>query len=185
MNFYKSLFFTKKEKAYTLLELLVVLSIIGLMMSIAVYGVINFRQTIIVSNTTKELMLQLRKARRYAINNVVTESGYTPRAYYIEITNDSNNYIKWGECNDSQGCFSENVKSAQSSGVTVSSCNNSSNRYSIIKFNHVTGDFIFTNANQSVNGTDSNCTITVNTGGAVSKRREIIVSRTERTIKIK
>ncbi len=172
-----------KNAAYTLLELLIVLSITGLMMSIVVYGVIRFRQTIAVSNATKELVLHIRKARRYAINNVVTSEGYSPTAYYINV---SGNDYKWGECSNTGGCSApKSVKSTQYNGVEVSECKSGSNSFSILKFNHVTGEFIISNdKNQIDPTTDITCIIELKIYGLVNTTREIEVSSSNRTIKI-
>ncbi|MBN2015741.1 hypothetical protein JW766_02820 [Candidatus Dojkabacteria bacterium] len=180
-----------RQSAYTILELLIVLSVVGTMMGIVVYGVVKFRQTVIVSNTAKEIVIQMRKARRYSINNVVTSDGLNPRGYYFYIDNNTNYYF--GEC-DSGGCtHEEKVKSVELTGVNVSACKVAGgNSYPVIKFNQVTGEFIFvaSSASSDIMGATSpsyneTCIIEVEIGGTISSLREIEVSGQNRTIRIK
>ncbi|MFC1780103.1 Tfp pilus assembly protein FimT/FimU [Patescibacteria group bacterium] len=175
------------QSAYTLLELLVVLSITAIMMSLVAYGVVKFRQVIIASNTTKELTLQLRKARRYAINNVVTSSGISTSGYYIYI---NNNEYYWGECTEiSCTHSSDSIKSNEYSGTNVSLCKDSGGTtYSRVKFDHVTGKFLVYKDDTDFNNdnpTDiSSCEIEVEIPGVVNTKRKIEVSITNRTIKM-
>lgn len=170
------------KSAYTLLELLVVLSITGVMMSIVVYGAIKFRQTMTISSTAKEIVLYIRKARRYSINNVLTSDRYSTTGYYVEILN---NDYSWGECR-SLGCSVTNsVKSAQFDGVDVSGCESGSDLYTTLKFNHVTGEFVITNDKDQTDPTpEVTCIIRITIPGAVSTTREIEISGSNRTIKI-
>jgi prepilin-type N-terminal cleavage/methylation domain-containing protein len=175
----------KSTRGYTLIEILIVLAITGMMMTIVVYSIIKFRQSIIVSNTAKELTLQLRQARRAAIDNVITSTGYSPSGYYIYI--DSNGEYWWGECGQGSGCHT--VKSVQSAeyrnAVTIDSASCSSK--DVFKFLNVTGDFIITSSGHEGDTTSSvtSCTLTVKSGsGAVSTQRNIIINADERTIKI-
>jgi prepilin-type N-terminal cleavage/methylation domain-containing protein len=173
----------KKESAFTLLEVLVVLVITSAMMGFASYGVIKFRQTIIVSGAAKEIVLKLRQARRYSINNVATSSGYSTEGYYIELG--SNDY-KWGECyRDISGlqCSSSSVKSSEYTGVVVSKCKED-NMMKFIKFNKVTGEFTISNDIYSPASMLDTCTIEVSLEGLVGSTREIVINREERTIKM-
>jgi len=126
--------------------------------------------------------LQLRKARRYAINNVVTEEGYSPSAYYIEFGNDD---YKWGECGSGTSCSSKSVMSSEYRGVSVTGCKGA-NEFNYVKFNHVTGEFIFTNDINSTppGGTSGSCIIEIMIEGLVSTTRKVEVDSQSRTIKI-
>jgi prepilin-type N-terminal cleavage/methylation domain-containing protein len=168
------------QAAFTLLELLVVLAIIASAMGLAIYGVLKFRQVILVSNTTKELVLEMRKARRYAIDNVITSTGAPTEGYYIFIDGDGVYY--WGECTEDGCSHAKRVKSQQYSGIKVSSCGD----YSIVKFNCVTGEFVITNNETETTSTpNTTCIIEVGAGGGlVNTKREIEVSGESRTIKI-
>lgn len=170
------------ESAFTLLEVLIVLVIVGASLSLAVYGILKFRQVITVSNTTKEIVLELRKARRYAIDNVVTSDKLPTRGYYIRFDNDDNYY--WGECSD-VSCSDTLAKSAHYRGVKVSSCG----AYSVIKFNYVTGEFVFVSGGDDIQtSTDpslENCIIEVYIEQSfISTRKTIEVSGVDRTVKI-
>lgn len=173
----------EERKGYSLLELLVVLSIVGLMISIVIYGMVKFRQTMIISNATKEIALQLRKARRYAINNVVTEDGYSPSGYYIEL---GNNDYKWGECDIQPSCKSKSAMSSQYKGISVTGCIYGVEEYTVIKFDHVTGEFNFMTNPSEVPplGMPDSCIIEIRIEGLVNTKREVEVDRESRTVKI-
>lgn len=177
-----SKYLKSSQSAFTLLELIVVLVIVGIMLAIAIYGVIKFRQVIVVSNATKELVLQLRKARRYSINNVVTSNGDPTQGYYVYI--DSNDY-SWGECSAAGCSHAHSVKSAQYSGIDVTLCDNI---YKVLKFNHVTGEFVITETDVTEvdpGVSPASCTITVSIPGAVVRtQRTVVVSSEERTVRI-
>ncbi len=178
-NIYSKFF---KTKGYSLLELLVVLSIVGLMITIVIYGMVKFRQVMIISNATKEIALQLRKARRYAINNVVTKDGYSTSGYYIEFGNDD---YRWGECDTYGHCSSESVMSSQYRGISVTGCKSGTEEYAVVMFDHVTGEFNFMiNPNISDPSMPNTCTIEVSFEGVVDTIREIEVDRESRTVKI-
>lgn len=172
-----------KKRGYSLLELLVVLSIVGLMITIVIYGMVKFRQTMIISNATKEIALQLRKARRYAINNVVTKDGYSASGYYIEFRNDD---YRWGECNTHSSCSSESIMSSQYKGISVTGCKSGTEEYTVVKFDHVTGEFNFMNNPGEVPlaGIPDSCIIEVSFEGLVDTTRQIEVDRESRTVKI-
>lgn len=177
----------KNERAFTLLEILVVLMILGLMMGIATTGIVKFRQVIVSTSTAKELLLELRRARRHAINNVVTSDGYTPSGYYIAI--EGNDYV-WGECREGGGCSEVgSVKSPEFEGVEVSVCQGSSDDYEAVKFDSVTGTFYLFQSSSGINDnstatTTDTCEITVSIKGVVSTEREIEVSAGNRTMKL-
>jgi prepilin-type N-terminal cleavage/methylation domain-containing protein len=184
----KGLYKKLSQKGYTLLEIIVVLAIIGASFSLVVYGVIRFRQVILTSNTAKEVALQLRKARRFAINNAVTSDGYPTGGYYIFIDESSGTY-EWGECGDS-GCRSSTkvVKSEKYNGVDVSTCQGSSGDFSVIKFENVTGEFSFYEDKAELLNNNSTegvtCTIQVKIPGVLNSVREVEVSGGSRTIRI-
>ena len=168
------------RKGFTLLEIVVVLTIVGLMLAIAVYSIAKFRQVIIVSNTAKDLVLELRKARRYAIDNVVTSRGRTTRGYYIFINNQGDYY--WGEC-DFECSHPTLAKSSQYRGIDVTPCG----PYPVVKFSHVTGEFILTDSPDDTESTpDVTCIIEVSltSGGFITTTRRIEVSGESRTVKI-
>lgn len=180
--------FKKFNRGYTLIELLIVLAIFGTMLALASYGVIKFRQVLIISNASKEVMINLRKARRYAINNVVTSEGYTPQGYYLDINNDD---LLWGECIEtSTGVTCSDpysVKSAEFSGVSISGCKNGGNEYNVIKFNHVTGEFVITADDKLAvdpSVSPDSCQIEISISGTLTTQRTVTVSSEERTIKI-
>ena len=171
------------KAGYSLLELLVVLSITSVTMGIVLYGMIKFRRVMIVSSATKELSLQLRKARRYAINNVVTEEGASTSGYYIEVGDDD---FKWGECDANSVCSSSSVVSSENKGVSVSGCKAGGKEYSIIKFSHVTGEFNISDdpANIQQAGMPDKCIIEIKIEGFANSKKEVEVDRESRTIKI-
>jgi prepilin-type N-terminal cleavage/methylation domain-containing protein len=174
------------QNAYTLLEILIVLTIVGTTMSIVAYGVMKFRQTLLISNTAKEIILQLRKARRYAINNAATSDGRPSSGYYIYFAN--NDYI-WGECyEDGVNIFCNDVgsvKSKEYSGIDVyvdASCGSTN----VFKFNSVTGEFVFTDSSNKIlrDSTTNSCKVIVSLGNVLKSRREIEISGESRTIKM-
>ncbi len=166
------------RSGFTILELLIVLGIIGTLLSLIVYGVARFRQNIVVSNAAKEVLLQIRKARRYAINNTITSRGTTPSGYYVFLNGDTEFF--WGEC-DTSGCVdsSDSIKSEEFGDVGISTCDNT---YGVIKFNAVTGEFFITNDRTAESTDADSCKITVSVPGGIS--REIIIDSNERLIKI-
>ena len=176
------------SKAYTLLELLVVLVIVGTLLGLGVFAISRFRQVILVSNTAKEIQLNLSQARRYAINNVLTSDGKSPEGYYLEILN---NDYSLGSCEvNSAGstvCSASNkksVKSDQYNGVEVSipECPG----VSIIKFTAVTGEFVFSNNPTISVGSTGVCQIEVKLSGIGGTiKRFVEVDTSSRTIKIK
>lgn len=182
MKLLPSLKFAKSsQSAFSLLEILVVLAIIGAMLALAIVGVTKLKQVMVVSNTAKEIVLQLRNARRHSITNVVTKGGYSPEGYYIYFEGDD---YYWGECGS--GCaHSSLMKSEQYKGVKVTQCDNS---FSVIKFKQVTGEFIVTNDVNDTNATpEIICIIEVSSGsgGFISTKKQVEVNGSERTIKIK
>lgn len=172
------------------------MTIISTILGITAYGVVEFRRNIEVNNATKELMLQLRKARRYAINNVVTSQETQPVGYYIELVRSSGDY-QFGEIYNFGGSYNyaidQSVKSAQYAGIEVSNCIctqsycrvNYPRGFSVIRFNAVTGAFVFStsawNARNASTPTRYDCEITVKSGSA---ERKILVSGSERTISV-
>jgi len=181
------------QKGYTLLELLVVLSIFGVMFMVVAGGVVQFRQTIIVSNTSKELLLNLRKARRDALGNVITSEGYTPQGYYISLdTSGSEDTYYLGECIEAScnTLTDKPLMSPEFTGVEISPCHEGANDYKYIKFNHVNGEFIFSSTNnvntlRTESTTIDTCTIDIWIAGTLSTTRTIEVNGLERTIKMK
>lgn len=193
----------KDAHAFSLLEILVVLTITGTMMSIVSYGVIKFRQVITASNAAKEYVLYLRKARRYAINNVVTSDGYAPQGYIIRQTSGDTGF-EWGEVGKSGASLflagPTSVRSDQYQGVTFKECISGSTKYRSIKFMAVTGEFVFVksgageaaliNAGPGYSSPDVKmdvtCTIEVYIENSfIQTKRVIEVNGTARTIKIK
>lgn len=181
----ESRYLMASQSAFTLLEMLVVLVITGVMLSIAAYGVLKFRTVMIVSNTAKEIVLQLRQARRYSINNVVTSTGQTPEGYYIYF--DGSEMYYWGECRSGVCSHTREIKSAQYTGVRVTHCTVAGGpSYSVIKFNAVTGEFVITNnAGDNMPTPGTTCIIEVGGGGGlITTTRRIEVSGASRTIKM-
>jgi prepilin-type N-terminal cleavage/methylation domain-containing protein len=136
----------RQQEAFSLLEILVVLSIVSTMLTIMTYGVIKFRQVIITNNATKEYVLNIRKARRYAINNVVTSDGYQPQSYVIQ--RNSGAYVEWISIGKNgttlQASTPSRITSVQYSDVFISDCvSDTGEVFTRIKFMAVTGEFVF------------------------------------------
>lgn len=162
-------------------------------MAIVAYGLLRFRQNLILGNTAKEVMLYLRKARRYSISNVVTTEGNSSSGYYIYI--DGDGVYQWGECDESSGCipgsnYRWSVKSPEYTGVEVSPCHTGSANYSVVKFDNVTGEFrFFTDPTELQNnplGGDKGitCTIDIELSGVITTTRQLEVSGSSRTVKL-
>lgn len=175
------------------MELLVVLGIFSIMFAVVAGGVAQFRQTIIVSNASKELLLNLRKARRDALGNVVTSEGYSPEGYYIALdtTGDDNTYY-WGECTETSCSTSTTpLQSAEFAGIIIEPCSGGGKNYNYIKFNHVNGEFVFadvSDVNDLIGASSSTtaCEIDLYVKGALStSKRTIEINGLERTIKMK
>lgn len=170
------------EKGFTLVELMIALSIFAVTFTLASYGVIRFKQSLEVTNAAKEMITNLRKARRFALDGVVTEDG-TASSYYIEINPADNNY-NWFECSESGNCSDKGeMKSPYYTQVEVSKCKDGSSEYEIIEFEAVTGRFVVKDSSNNVL-TNDYCDIELKTTSSmVSTTRKVRVNVTERTIK--
>lgn len=186
-----NLFDTKKinQEGFTLLELIIILLIIGVMMSIVVTGVMKFRQVIIISNTSKEVVLYLNKARRNSINNVVSKVDGTvgpTSGYFFRIDEETGEYYL-GACNMKGQCSSEKVKSQEYGVVNVSECGGNS----VVGFKYVTGELIFqdvTNGDPNFNSASATgiCEITISIdSGFINTERKVVVDAEGRNIRHK
>ncbi len=171
------------QKGFTLVELVISLSIFIVTFSLAVYGVVSFKQSIEVTNAAKEMMLNIRKARRFALDGVVTQEG-TASSYYIYIDSEEDNY-SWGECKENGGCALKNtLKSNQYRKVSISNCIDSSgSSYNKIEFLAITGKFVI--SGPGGNKENGFCDIELkNSTGFISTTRKVRVDLSGRTIRL-
>lgn len=190
----------QKEAAFSLVELLMVLAIIGTMVGLMMYGVVKFRQVVTVSNAAKEVVLNLRAVRREAIDSVVKKSPTSsketvPDRYYVEFNGTEDYYEGASYYTPTTYTYTNwdygSMSSEQYGGVWVSRCVDESrpNTYSHISFSQGSGEIDFGYRGNYYIRTPGrslgSCRIEVKiSGGGLTTSRFIVVDGDARTIKI-
>ena len=174
-----------RNGGFTLLELLIVLSIISVVFSLGTIGIMKVRQVILVTNTAKELRNNLKKARRYALDSVVTSNETTSTAYYVEIDSTNDMYY-WGECDSVKCTRKDRLKSTQYEGVEVSGCASGGSGYQFIKFVAVTGEFVVSDSTSGASLVSDECIVTIKGDGTMIRTSmDVHINVAERTFIIK
>ena len=97
---------------FTLVEMVVVMSILGIIMSLGVFGFTNWRDTAQQQGTADELVSALRNASTRAISE--------GRTYCVQIAADGRSYSQWRTaCNGTAANQVSGPVRAQGSGVTL------------------------------------------------------------------
>jgi len=100
------------DAGFTLVEMVVVMSILGLMMSIGIFGFSNWRNTAQQQGTADELVSALRNASTQAVSE--------GRTYCIQIAADGRSYTRWRTaCNGTAANQVGGVVRTQSAAVTL------------------------------------------------------------------
>ncbi len=102
----------REEAGFTLLELVVVMSVMGVVLSIGVFGFANWRDTAQQQGTADELVSALRTASTRAISE--------GRTYCVQIAADGRSYTSWrSACSPTTGTQVTGAIPAQGSAVTL------------------------------------------------------------------
>jgi prepilin-type N-terminal cleavage/methylation domain-containing protein len=109
----------KKQRGYSLMEMLVVVAIIGVLMLVTIPNFINMRKSSIVKGGLRQFTNDLRAARQRAVTaSSLVRVAYSPgtRIYYIfESSNDGTSWALYGSQNPRY--LPENVSLENGSGA--------------------------------------------------------------------
>lgn len=159
----------KNKKGFTLIELLVVMAIIAMVSVLAIIGLLRFRSSIKVSNAANELVENLRRARRMAVDNVGSKDAGAEMVldgYIFDLDTSTENYSIYAKAGSNLYPEYENLKSPQYDVDFESTCGD-------IYFEQVTG--IFTN----------NCEVQITSqNNFISTSRTVVINGSEQTIKV-
>jgi len=93
---------SKKSKAFTLLELVVVLAIISLLAAIILVNYRGGEKQSALLRSTHRLAQDLRRAEEMAISSKSFYNAFPKGGYGIYFTEDSNSYILFADCNNNK-----------------------------------------------------------------------------------
>lgn len=100
------------DRGFTLIEVVVVMSIMGILMSIATFGFTNWRNTAQQQGTADELVSSLR--------NTATRAVSEGRTYCVAVAADGRSYTPWRfACNSTTGTQVTSPTRVQGNDVTL------------------------------------------------------------------
>ena len=103
---------TRCDNGYTLIELVVVMSIAGVLTSVGIFGFQNWRDTAQQQGTADEVVSILRNASTRAISE--------GRTYCVAIAADGRSYTQWRySCGGTTGLTTGSAKSVQGPAVSL------------------------------------------------------------------
>lgn len=90
-NFFKNRFKKNYSKAFTLVELLVTLTIFSIMTGVVLVNQEKFNNTIFLSNLAHDIALTLRQAQSYGVNVRESSSGFFDSSYGVSFDKGQSN----------------------------------------------------------------------------------------------